>query len=160
MFERLGCKVLEKALVTIIKCPIGDAAYGERVVGKRVAKSVDIVTKIQELPDVHCALHLLRYQTGRMEYITRTTPASFCRRALSNFDSAVRYAFAGIVGVCCSANQHRHAVLPCRYSELGLRSPMFLADSACVASRGRGQVSTAKPTEHSGHLAPTPPRRL
>jgi hypothetical protein len=134
-FQRLGFKVLAEAQVTIMKCPIGDAAYGEQVVGKRVAKSVDILTKIQELPDVHCALHLLRYQTGRMDYITRTTPAPLCHRALGNFDSAVRYAFEGIVGFGCTDSQWRQAVLPCRYSGLGLRSSSFHADPSYVASR-------------------------
>ena len=60
-FEQLGCKVFAHPHVTIMKCPVGDVTYCENVVSRRVAKGVDVVQKFQELPDAHCALHLLRY---------------------------------------------------------------------------------------------------
>eukprot|EP00973_Karenia_brevis_P025003 3445606-Karenia_brevis.AAC.1 len=72
-FAQAGCSVNLNACVSVMKSPIGNDDFCEAEVGKRVDAAVKIVGAISRLPDKRCALHLLRYQAGRMEYTTRAT---------------------------------------------------------------------------------------
>jgi hypothetical protein len=121
--------------VSIMKSPVGDVEFCESTVRKRVQTAIAITKEISELPDEHLALNLLRYQTGRMEYISRTTPQSSCQRGLTTFDAAVRGSFGTVLNLSCTEGEWQQAVLPTRYSGLGFRSAAFNADPAYVASR-------------------------
>ena len=138
-FRDLGCKVVEKAEVTVMKCPIGDQDYCGSVLSKRVGKAQSILDQIGDLPDSHCALYLMQYQTGRMEYISRSTPFALCQDALLRFDLSVRNCFESIMGSRFTNTEWQQARLPMRYSGLGMRSAHFYADAAYLASRAATQ---------------------
>lgn len=134
-FRSLGCKIFHKAEASIMKIPIGDAAFCEKTLAKRVDKGASIVQQISELPDVHCALHLLRYQTSRMEYTTRSCPQDLCKLSLQKSDAHMRSSFESILGFGCSESEWKQATLPSRYSGWGLRASLFNSDAAYLASR-------------------------
>ena len=81
-----------------MKSLVGDTQFCEQEFGNRVDKALKIIGAIADLPDAHCALYLLRYQVGRMEYTARTTPLESCRDALCRFDRGTRLAYGKIVG--------------------------------------------------------------
>ena len=118
-----------------MKSPVGDAAHCEEVAQKRVTKAINVISAIAEIPDAHCALHLLRYQAGRLNYLTRTTPASDIDRALEAFDVAVRAGYETIVGKPVPDKAFSQAVLPTRLGGLGLVAARANADAAYCASR-------------------------
>jgi hypothetical protein len=102
---------------------------------KRVTKAAVAIKAIAELPDSHCALHLLRYQAGRMNYLARTTPAVDIESALGFFDSSIREGYETIVGKRTSEMKWSQAALPTRLGGLGLVSARANADAAYCASR-------------------------
>ena len=118
-----------------MKSPMGSDSFCAEQVSKRVAKAVVVVTAIADLPDKHCALYLLRYQIGRLDYLVRTTPRSDCQEGLVVFDSAVRMAWERINGRGMSDKEWKQARLPTRYGGLALRSGLTTADAAYFASR-------------------------
>ena len=73
-YIQCGCTINKDQCASVMKSPIGNVEFCEQEVGKRVGKAVRAVHAIRDLPDQHCALNLLRYQTGRLDYTTRTTP--------------------------------------------------------------------------------------
>ena len=119
-----------------MKSPIGSAAYCESEVSKRVDKAVAIVKAISQLPDQHCALYLLRFQVGRLDYIIRTTPAASCAISLKRFDDCVRSAYENIVGFSVSDPQWDQACLPTKHGGAGLRSVSKSSAAAYYSSRG------------------------
>ena len=135
-FIDAGCTVNPTACVSVMKSPIGTAAYCENEVSKRVDKAAAIVRAISQLPDEHCALYLLRYQVGRMDYTIRTTPAASCAGALKRFDDCVRAAYENIVGFSVSDPQWDQACLPTKHGGKGFRSVSKSADAAYYSSRG------------------------
>eukprot|EP00973_Karenia_brevis_P069968 9727684-Karenia_brevis.AAC.1 len=88
-----------------MKSPIGPTDFCENEVSKRVNDAIKIFNAISVLPDKHCALQLLRYQTGRMDYTIRTTPLCSCRKALTRLDTAMRLGYERILGQCISDEQ-------------------------------------------------------
>ena len=74
-FVDLGCKVILDKSVAVMKSPMGRDSFCAEQVSKRVAKAVEAITAIADLPDKHSALYLLRYQIGRLDYLVRTTPS-------------------------------------------------------------------------------------
>ena len=101
----------------------------------REINPVTAVRAISALPDEHCALTLLRYQTGHLDYMTRTTPAAGCSGALATFDRELRIAYERIVGHSVSDEQWAQAAKPTRKGGLGMRSAPAVADAAYYASR-------------------------
>ena len=74
-FRDLGCTINLTQCLEIMKAPTGSRQFCEEVASKRVRKATQIVQAIVEVPDEHCAFHMLRYQAGRLSYLTRTTPS-------------------------------------------------------------------------------------
>ena len=134
-FTRLGCKVFYTANPAIMKIPIGDVVQCESYLAKRVEKGASIAQQISKLPDAHCAVQLLRYQTSRMEYTTRACPQDLGKRSLRQFDSSIRSCFERIVGFGCSDTEWKQATLPSRYGGWGFRACLFHSDAAYLASR-------------------------
>jgi hypothetical protein len=130
-----GCTINKEQCVSIMKSPIGTIEFCEQEAGKRVEKAVKAMHAITSLPDQHCALNLLRYQTGRLDYTTRSTPSSCCPRALARFDVDLQTAYERIVGDAVSDAQWAQAVKPTRNSGLGMRSAPAVADAAYYTSR-------------------------
>ena len=118
-----------------MKSPIGSPQFCELDVGKRVDTIAATLDTIAKLPDEHCALYLLRYQVGRMDYTMRTTPPDSCVSALRRFDSAVRRAFEIIIGKPTSEEQWVQACLPVRCRGMGMRSVQHIAPVAYYSSR-------------------------
>ena len=81
-FTALGCKVRLDQSVSIMKSPMGTATFCEERVSKRVQDAIRAVDAIADLPDKHCALHLLRYQAGRLENFVRATLREDCQSGL------------------------------------------------------------------------------
>ena len=118
-----------------MESPVGDTAFCESEVDLRVTKALRIIDAIAELPDEHCALHLLRYQMRRMEYTARTTPFGCCSNALGRFENGTRVAYGKIVGKFPSDDVWAQVTLPVRSGGLGLRSMQAIAPAACYSSR-------------------------
>ena len=135
VFTSLGCTFNSSANVSIMKSPVGDTQFCEQEVGNRVDKALKIIRAIADLPDAHCALYLLRYQVGRMEYTARTTPLESCRDALCRFDRGTRLAYGNIVGKHPSDDAWAQVSLPVRQGGLGLRSISHIAPAAYYSSR-------------------------
>ena len=134
-FMAIGCKVRLDKSVSVMKSPMGSDAFCEEHVSKRVREAILAVEAIADLPDKHCALHLLRYQTARLEYLVRTTPRKDCQSGLQVFDEAIRAAHERILGKSTSETDWRQLRLPTRFAGLGLRSALSTADAAYFASR-------------------------
>ena len=94
----MGCTVNLTGNVSIMKSPIGSPEFCDREVRKRVDAAAWVLEAIANLPDRHCAMYLLRFQVGRMDYTMRTTPHESCTPALRVFDASVRRAFDTING--------------------------------------------------------------
>ena len=118
-----------------MKSPVGTKDFCEQVVMKRVEKAEKIFDELAKLPDRHCALYLLRYQSGRMDYILRTTPSSDCNKALGRFDAALRRAYEAIIGAGLAGHQWQQACLSTRLGGVGLRATQMHADSSYYSSR-------------------------
>ena len=91
------------------------------MVSKRVAESLKAIKAIAELPKKHCALYLLKFQVGRMNYIQRTTPSSSCCGALHDFDEGVQRAYEDIMGQDASQSEWTQLSAPMRHAGLGFR---------------------------------------
>eukprot|EP00973_Karenia_brevis_P033694 4645405-Karenia_brevis.AAC.1 len=111
-FAALGCTVNTSRCVSVMKSPIGTAQYCAQESAKRIAKAEKVIRAIAALPDRHWALYLLRYQTGRMDYLMRTTPPECCKEALLQFDALVKFAYEYIVGETLTQDQWTQACLP------------------------------------------------
>ena len=135
LFRAAGCTANMTANVSVMKSPIGDATYCQAEVLKRVNKSIEILEAIAGLPDQHCALYLLKFQMGRMDYVIRTTPAASCGQALDKFDAAVRQAYETIIGHSVTKSEWEHACLRSRTGGVGMRSVCKSADAAYYSSR-------------------------
>ena len=125
----------QTANVSIMKAPIGDTQFCEAEITKRVDNAADIMAAIARLADEHCALYLLRFQVGRMDYTVRTTPGQRCLRSLRKFDSLVRHTYNTIIGRATSDSQWAQACLPLREGGKGMRSAEHIADIAYYSSR-------------------------
>ena len=134
-FINLGCTLNLNKCVSVMKSPIGDRAFCEEEIGKRVAKASATLRALSGLPDEHVALYLLRFQCGRIDYTIRTTPADSCLGALAEFDVEVRRAYEKIIGKSVSDAQWTQASSPVRHGGPGLRSTVATADAAYYASR-------------------------
>ncbi|CAE8604691.1 unnamed protein product, partial [Polarella glacialis] len=136
LFLRLGCTINDTQCVSIMKSPVGHQDFCDKTSLKRVSAAVKATNAISQLPDEHCALYLLRFQTARLDYLIRTTPAPLIPSSLEVFDVAVRGAFEQAVGIATSDAEWAQTVLPIRHAGLGLRASSFHADVAYVASHG------------------------
>ena len=134
-FIDAGCRVNTSRNFEVMKSPIGDTTHCEGVAYTRVQKAIKVIGAIAELPDAHCALHLLRHQAGRMNYLARTTPGDHIGKARGTFDSAVRAGYETIIGRPMPDQAWQQAVLPTRQGGLGLSSARSNADVAYCASR-------------------------
>ena len=118
-----------------MKSPIGPKDFCELDVSKRVDKAVKVLAALAELPDEHCAFHLLRHQTGRLNYWMRTTPSTTGSSQFARFDRALRAAYENITSTSLSDVQWKQAQLPVRLGGFGLTSSAEQADVAYYASR-------------------------
>jgi len=134
-FHEAGCTVSVTGDFEVMKSPIGSKAHCETVVMKRVKKAAAAITAIADLPDSHCALYLLRYQSAKMNYVARTTPAADVEEGLRCFDVSVRAGYESIVGKHISDTAWSQVVLPTAMAGLGLLSAGAGADAAYRASR-------------------------
>ena len=134
-FVEAGCSINFSKNFEVMKSPIGDSLFCSEFANKRVAKAERTLHAIADLPDTHCALKLLRYQVGRLNYLVRTTPRSHVQAALQRFDSSVRDCFDCIMGRSFDSTMWEQAVLPVRESGLGLTKSLDIADAAYCASR-------------------------
>ena len=135
-FRDLGCTINLTQCLEIMKAPTGSRQFCEEVASKRVRKATHIVQAIAEVPDEHCAFHMLRYQAGRLAYLTRTTPSQDIRGALQSFDAALKTGLEHITGFTLSDSQFQQASLPSRHAGIeSVRSVVATADAAYFASR-------------------------
>ncbi|CAE8723859.1 unnamed protein product, partial [Polarella glacialis] len=102
VFLRLGCTINDTQCVSIMKSPVGHQDFCDKTSLKRVSAAVKATNAISQLPDERCALYLLRFQTGRLDYLIRATPAPLIPSSLEVFDVAVRGAFEQAVGIATS----------------------------------------------------------
>ena len=80
--QQVGCKINLSKEFSVMQSPIGSVGFCDTFLQKKTDKAAKILSAIGELPDAHCALFLLRHQTGRMDYIARTTPLESCKKGL------------------------------------------------------------------------------
>ncbi len=123
--------------VVLLKAPIGDADFRERYVQSRVDRVAPLLAALRQLPDAHCAFHLLRSccSVGKMMWVMRTAALPAASTALRAFDRDVRLVFEQIVGAVASDATWTEARLGPRHGGVGLRAAADHAPCAYVASR-------------------------
>ena len=133
-FEAIGCKCDLSQTAIVMKSPIGNTEFCEKVIAERVNDSLKVIDAIAALPKPHVAHYLLRYQISRMDYIKRCTPLPSCERALRRFDQGVHIAFERILSRQIPAGEWAQNTAPLRHGGLGFRQAVETADEAYFAS--------------------------
>ena len=111
-FLRLGCSVKQSGNMSIMKISVGSTEYCEGKVQKRMEAAARIATTIGNLPDAHCSVNLLHFQTGRMDYTCRTTPAEQCEHGLRLLNASIKAGFETVVSMSFNNMEWRQVTLP------------------------------------------------
>ena len=145
---------------TLLGCPIGPPSYCEEVFGDRIAKMKHSLEALRDIGDSQMETALLRscLSFPKISFILRTCPISHIHHAAREFDGAIRISLESIMGGPISEWSWLKASLPSSLGGLNLRSAVFHASAAFLASsqqssqlveRILGQPSSVSPHANS-----------
>ena len=121
---------------SLLGCPVGPAAYCERVLQSRVTKIEESLNAIHDLGDSQLELTLLRscLALPKLSYILRTVQPDHIRQAASAFDAAIRTTLQSILGRPISEWSWLKSSLPSNRGGINLRRAILHAPAAFIAS--------------------------
>ncbi|GJY06715.1 hypothetical protein Tco_0373769 [Tanacetum coccineum] len=138
-----------------------DFDFCNKIVMKRVAKTIGLMDAIAKINDPQCDLLLLRSCTGifRLYFIMRTCPPRVFESAQRSFDVALRSSLERIVTASEPGFgdwQWRLATLPFAFGGLGVYSAGDVLNYAFLASRLQSASLQTKLLRHTGIVSPGP----
>eukprot|EP00664_Eupelagonemidae_sp_cell27_P009848 gene9848-2688_t len=121
----------------VLKAPVGDSAFREEYVHRRVTRLEALFAALAEHPDSHVAYALPKAccSVGRVMWIMRTAALACDSPALRQFDLHVRRVFESIAAAALSDHAWAEARLGLRQGGVGLRAAAQHVACAFVASR-------------------------
>jgi hypothetical protein len=134
-FVQAGCTFCHDGNVEVMRVPIGDDTWSLEYSRGRADDTLDVFTELAKLPSSHVGLYLARYQSGRANYILRTTPRRHCSSAITAIDAGTHALLQGWLGREVPDAAWTQATLPQRFGGLGLLCCDRVADAAYIASR-------------------------
>jgi hypothetical protein len=123
--------------VELLGCPLGDSDFAEALVGKRVDKIRQCLTRLHQLQDPQVELALLRACMGmpKFNFSLRTCAPAHIRRAIAAFDECIDESLARVLGgagIPLAALSQIH--LPAALGGMGIPSAASRAGPAFIAS--------------------------
>jgi hypothetical protein len=123
--------------VELLGCPLGDAEFAEALVGERVEKIRQCLTRLHRLQDPQIEMALLRVCMGmpKFNFCLRTCSPTHIQRAIKAFDKCIDESIVRLVGgpgIPQQAMDQAH--LPIALGGLGIPTAASRAASAFIAS--------------------------
>jgi hypothetical protein len=145
--------------VELLGCPLGGEEFAEALVGKRVEKIRQCLSRLHRLQDPQIELALLRSCMGmpKFNFCLRTCSPSHIQRAIKAFDECISESLVRLLGgPGCTQAALTQAQLPASLGGLGLPTAASRAGPAFIASKVQTLVSQHALLTPPGGTPPPP----